>query len=308
MKLKKTLRTAALAAMSSVLVLAMLTACGQEAASESSSSSVDEGETVYSSDNVADSETPEESTAVSSEATQQKGATLETCKQVGGIFMAMDDGTFVKYNPFRGTVDKENYTYMSEAIWYDSTMEQPVDKLCFFMFPGYEESNFGMSLYPVETSNFYPSVIVPGRDEPWPVTAILWNGSSDDDHVIFNLEKGGEFENMRIDTIDGVKAGASIPFQQVTESFLWYAFPKEYEHETITIGYTSGTTLREQECEVDYYLGKYGKYISEDEYDITATTDGYAVLDFHDVPDGLYVMVVSISGGGQYAMLVNIQH
>lgn len=297
----------------SLTALVLLTSCGKDPASESVSSSAEEEESAYSAESIAESaESVEsaESTASSAEGPQEEtGFTVEECKNFGGVFRILPNGTFLVYNTFRGQLDQEWHTISIETLHYNMAMHRPIDQLYFYMWPEYSENSYGAFLFPITGDNFFPSLSVPGEDGTWTVESVQWNGSSDDD-ISFRLSQKSDLAYMKIDTIDGAPAN-TVPFKRVLDDFYWYAFPESYKDKTITLGYAAGTTLTEQTCVVDHYLGTYNSRslsTSTDDFTITPTTDGYAVMDLQDVPEGLYVLEISISGGPQYATLVNVAH
>ena len=83
--------------------------------------------------------------------------------------------------------------------------------------------------------------------------------------------------------------------------------------DTVTLGIPYGTTLVEYECTQDvtcFISSKNLCSVGEAWYyapSLKPTTQGYALLDFSEVPDGKYIMI--LNGNGKYlGTILNLQH
>lgn len=245
---------------------------------------------------------------------KQGGYTLENCVNSFGFFIAHEDGSFSRYlhggccpkidNNVRGfegmfmeDIDAENIPILTSK-----------DTLALFW-----DSNYSVSVLPVHAEEAAIQVTAEDGMEGF---ARLSESS------IFIYYRSNDYAHVTLQTINGESPDKYEPEEvcftvnphkgmpSETASYKIRGFKRDA---TVSLGIAEGTTLVETTYDIDctYYNcnRSMNNWEEEDIYypSTRATTQGYAVLDFTEIPSGRYVMIVE--GNGKYiATLLNWQN
>lgn len=239
--------------------------------------------------------------------------TLEECKEEGGLFYKTEDSFFLPYNNFDCVRDIGDYARTVEAYidTYDAAVTNPLDSLCFFMWPEYKSSTFAAYVYKIIATGWMPSIIFPG-DTSYRMVTSLYPSESNQQVHFFSEYSLTNYRDLWVQTVDGEEAYQSKDI--VTLIDYGYgnkvnAFSDDAKGKWLTLGYAEGTTLTEQDCQLCLFFGICSN-LSEDyvSVDVTPTRDGYAILDFSSAEEGLYVLGLSVKDAKTKHTLLSVKH
>ena len=291
-----TFSTAALAA-------ATLTGCKEPSSSVNSTSSFAPSESDSAAEFTSSSE-------LLTDPIEAEYWTLEECKDEGGLYYKIDDDLFLPYNNFDCAKDIGDYARTVEAYidTYDAAVNTPLDSLCFFMWPEYKSSTFGAYVHKITATGWMPSIIFPG-DTSYRMVTSLNPYESTQQVQFFSRYALTNYIDLWVRTIDGEDAYQSEDI--VTLIDYGYgskvnAFADDAKGKWITLGYTEGTTLTEQDCRLSMFLGIYSEHFVN--IDATPTRDGYAILDFSSLDEGMYVLCLWIKDAKEKYTLLSVKH
>lgn len=246
---------------------------------------------------------------------------VETEPQMIGIFtiedLANEDGFFVKYPD--GSFDKyragteinwgqpEYYTYGTEWCPTNIVLSTERDsrnienlKKGALVFKTSQNEKVMSGIYPVVESGFAMS----GVNIDGIIETLFWLDEKGNDFWVVDGTKiepqyQYHFSRLRdIISINGVEPGTVSIFEKEENK----TYVTLQQGDVFVIGEAEGTALKELEYVVDrkYYLSTLNFWekpyeYSEDYYplELQPTTDGYAIVDFSNIPDGDYIITYS---------------
>lgn len=279
--------------------------------------SIDEttGEYLETADVEADNNEPEWTEEESTEpvVVLQGQYTLEDAREIGGLYLLCDDGSFNKYRAGGFCVGVDDRTRSDGMYLLDSIAEglpsvnADTNMILFW------DGDYYVSLSVI---NAQASAIQLFSEDGEKGYAMYARGSLEIDYCNY------EMEIKDIEYINGIPVGDYTGIEKIEITYnsakgmpsatyisQYWSLPKG---ETLTIGTADGTTLIETAYTVNatYYDFDSGHnhFELEDGFLVptTPTVDGYAKLDFSGIPAGQYVMY--IDGDTTYmATLINIE-
>lgn len=307
-----------------LLVLLLLLASLSVACSNSESQEIPKETAVNTEASKAATEVAVETTAETEpEAAMQGKYTLEECTSKRGVFIAYEDGSFDLF-PVGGYC--YGYSRFSEGLdgfYIANSVAEAIpdvgrdDKLVVFC-----DDNYYLTLYPVHGE------ISTIRTESENGVTGYGRLSNTLDCVYVHYEDG-ESETIRIEYINGepadvydaVKLNYEVkPYKGKNSVAVSVELTGFQKGEPIRLGIVDGTAVSEYDYSADatYFdcNNEHNNWDEEDAYGInygvqvTPTFDGYATIDFSEVPDGKYVVIFRyIKGEKQYyqSTLLNLQ-
>lgn len=228
--------------------------------------------------------------------------------------IAYEDGSFDFYYG-EGSYKYESYSssHFYGMYAYDRYAEElPVigddTKMVLFC-----KKDFSLAVYPVRT-------VVNVVSYNYGFGEFHSNGYSLDVHY-----PNGKYESVRLKTIDGepveqyepiIYEETVNPYSGMTSKTVRYIYEGFQNVDSVTLGVVNGTQIEEEECAVDakFYSCAQDRnnYYEEDSYYVkwAPTVEGYAKLDFSEIPEGQYVMRICYYDEGTVyrVWLVTIEH
>ena len=262
-----------------VVLLFMLSACN------TSSTNVEKNEDNNSTQTVND-------TVEENKISTQGKYTLAECQEKEGFFVMYPDGSFDTY--FIGNVLQWNHQYMTygndywpqDLVVNLKKMERNKNslkqgKLVLFWAQNENMTGKQESFYPVVESGY--SLF--RKNEENELEGLFYHNYFYEWHEGEVMYWSGAIE---YETINGVQKEDYDAFPEIKEDSMYTSFPP---NETYVIGSVEGTALIEKEYTTDYMYLIQGN--EKMEYEITPTTDGYAVFDFSSTKPGKYIYAIS---------------
>ena len=239
------------------------------------------------------------------EEVQQIGTySLDDCVEYDGLYYAYDDGSFDKVATGGYCLGGKGYIDgMFLDDYYKSKIEG-TDKMVLFW-----EGQYSMELYPVAAQ--IPVIQLEKEDGTRGFGHFDWSDTS----VLVTYYRDHVHERVIIQTINGALPEeyepeciefTVNPYKGIPSEERYICLNGFKPNTEVTLGIAEGTTLEEKTYKVDatYYLCSRDSnhYEEEDSYKIktTPTAQGYAELDFSEIPDGKYVMVLWYNGFSNY--------
>ena len=224
-----------------------------------------------------------------------------------GIFVAYEDGSFDGY-PTGGYVwDAEEYLSYISGYFVPGDLSDKIDRIdANAKLVVFSPSSFSLTLFPIHASvscldmsgeTGQPSYGKIGQLEDYGSSLRVYyeNGDYDVKSIEYiNGVPAHTYEAVKIE--NEVHPSKGIPSR--VETVVHYGFTAG---ENITLACSEGTRLIEESyiANATFYdcYPDHNDYSEPDEYDIqlNRTSEGYAILDFSEVPSGRYVMIFSIA-------------
>lgn len=237
---------------------------------------------------------------------------LEESKENNGFYIAYDDGSFDRYETggyCLGEIGYISTMFISDSITEKNPIITEKDRLVLFW-----RNDYYISIYPISAE--IPVIEVEREDGEKGFAHFSWSSPgqldiSYRDHssetVKVHTINGDSPEKYEMEHVEFTVEGSSYGEEFVS----LYGFQKDTE---VSIGIANGTALEEKGYTVNatwYDCNRYHNYYKEEDcYGVKTipTTEGYAELDFSDIPNGKYVMMISFNGNSNYrATLLELQ-
>lgn len=243
---------------------------------------------------------------IQSEKVSTKGLfSLEDCKEYDGLYYAFDDDSFNLFSTGGYCLGGKGYIdgmYLANDNMH-STFDG-IDKLVLFW-----ESEYTLNLYPVSAQ--IPVIQLEREDGIGGFGCFTWSNTS----VLEAYYRDHVHESIEIQTINGAPPEeyeseciefTVNPYKGIPSEERYFCLNGFKPNTEVTLGIAEGTTLEEKTYKVDATYYECGRdsnhYEEEDSYYIKTipTAQGYAELDFSEIPDGEYVMVLWYNGFSNY--------
>lgn len=243
--------------------------------------------------------------------TTQGELSLEECEGRGGVFIAYDDGSFDEFPGGGYCLGLSRLTVGFSGMFLENSVLEKTPTI-----------TGDMKIIVFSTADYYHVNAYPIHHE---VAAIQY--TSDDgtkgygklayeQDKIYVYYRNHESEDVKIEFINGepseeydaVKIDREVypskGMKKVARGYRLAGFQKDEE---VRLGVVKGTAIEEKsyEANITYFDcdNEHNNWDEEDQYylDATPTVEGYAVIDFEQLPTGRYVLVYDyISGESMY--------
>lgn len=258
-------------------------------------------------------------TEPTSEPTESTGTqiglyTLEECKQLQGLFVRYEDGSFDRYyaGGFRtrsGRWQEDEKLYISRYNVMSNPVVTPDTQLVLF----WDEQPQWNLVYSV----LFEGYTIPYYSEEYGKQGaiVVGSGVEIDATMGYRVDVGGDnYEILYLaKTRDGDMFGAPVKFEEDIPSVDVSGFYTFEPGAEVTLRVAEGTEVTEVKTAADMAYYVYGKLYAADGYyyersvDSYLSVDGYIEFDFSKHPSGQYVWIIE-SDGRYYGTVIQINN